>query len=174
MNTEPKKKPAWVKFINWISEISGYLGGISIFLATLIIVYQVFVRFVLGKPTIWQTELSVYLLMFATFIGASYGLKHGSHVGVDVIVEKLSPRGKSAIRIVTSFLSILLTIVLSWKAWALWWHVTEQGWTSSSLWAPPLTFPYFILPLGMTLLSLQFLAILYEEASHFKNNGASS
>ncbi|SFE87166.1 TRAP transporter small permease subunit [Alteribacillus iranensis] len=169
MEAEQNKKPIWARVIDGISEISGYLGGIAIFASTLIIVYQVIVRSFFNVPTVWQTELSIYLLMFATFVGATYGLKHNSHVGVDVIIERLPKRGQSILRIFTSLLCVIFTVVLSWKAWELWWEVTENGWHSSTLWGPPLTFPYFILPLGMTFVTLQFIVLIYEEFVKLKN-----
>jgi TRAP-type C4-dicarboxylate transport system permease small subunit len=168
MNADRKQRPIWIRSINWLSECSGYISGIAILLASLIIVSQVVIRSIIGLPTIWQTELSVYLLMFAAFVGGAYGLKKDSHVGVDVITEKLPSRARSGLRIVTSFLSMVLTIIVAWKGWEMWWHATEQGWESESLWGPPLAYPYFILPLGMTLITLQYLTIVYEETIYFK------
>lgn len=164
------KKPIIIRAINWLSEVSGYLSGLTILLATVVIVHQVIVRYFFGESTIWQTEFSTYLVMFTTFVGAAYGLKHDSHVGIDVIVNKLPVKGKSILRIVTSLFSLMLTIVVAWKAFEMWNHATELGWKSSSVWAPPLTYPYFILPLGMTLVSLQFIVIIYDEWVKLKNS----
>jgi TRAP-type C4-dicarboxylate transport system permease small subunit len=165
-----QKKPVWVRSINMISEVSGYISGMTIFLATLVILHQVIVRYFIGESTIWQTEFSIYLLLFASFVGAAYGLKHDAHVGVDVIVERMPQRAKSILRIVTSIFSLLLTIIVAWKAWEMWAHATSLGWHSSSIWGPPLTYPYFILPLGMSLVSLQFIVIIYEEYIKLVNN----
>lgn len=157
------KKPLWAKCIDLVSEAAGYLSGIAIFLASLVVVSQVVIRSIIGLPTIWQTELSIYLLMFAAFVGGAYGLKHNAHVGVDVIVERLPAKAKSILRIITCSLSTILTIIVAIKGWQMWWHATKEGWESESLWGPPLTYPYFILPLGMTLITLQYVVILYEE-----------
>ena len=42
----------------------------------------------------------------------------------------------------------------------MWWEATEAGWHSNTAWGPPLTYPYFILPFGMTLIALQYLVII--------------
>lgn len=172
MDVDNNQKPMWVRVINWISEFSGYISGIAILLATLTIGSQVVIRSMIGLPTIWQTELSIYLLMFATFVGGAYGLKKDSHVGVDIITEKLPPRVKSGLRIVTSCLSILLIIVIAWKGWEMWLEAINKDWHSETLWGPPLAYPYFILPLGMTLMALQYLTIIYEEVGRFKKEKA--
>ncbi|GAB7386856.1 TRAP transporter small permease [Bacillaceae bacterium] len=172
MKTYDNRKPVILRLIDKLSETSGYLSGIALFLSSLVIFYQVLARYFFGIPTVWQTELSIYMLMFASFVGAAYGLKHRAHVGVDIVVEKLPPRVQSGLRLVTSLFCLALTLLVTWKAWGMWWEATEQGWKSSSLWGPPLTYPYFILPLGMTLVSLQYLVLIYEEFQSFRKGGA--
>lgn len=167
-NYEGKKPPIIIRAINFISEITGYISGFCIFLAALIVTYKVLIRYFLNEPTIWQTEMSIYLLMFGAFIGAAYGLKHDSHVGVDVILERLSTRASSIMRVVTSLLCMVVTIIVAWRAWNMWWHATTMGWHSDSLWGPPLTYPYFILPFGMTLVTLQFIVVIYEDIQKIK------
>ncbi|HEX6923645.1 MAG TPA: TRAP transporter small permease [Bacillales bacterium] len=171
MSSEKDRKPFIVRTINWINEISGYLSAFALFLAALIIFYKVMVRYFFGIPTIWQTELSIYLLMFVGFVGAAYGLKHGAHVHVDLVIIKLSPRVQSVVRIIVSFLGLVLTVLVDYRAWHMWWIATEKGWHSESLWGPPLTYPYLILPLGMALVSLQFISLIYEEVICLKNGG---
>lgn len=163
-----KKDPMWVRGINFLSEASGYLSGILIFLASLIIVYQVVIRYFIGASTIWQTELSIYMLIFATFVGAAYGLKHDGHVGVDVITDLLPEKPKAMLKIITSLASMVLTIVVAWKGWGMWYKATINGWHSETVWGPALTYPYIILPIGMTLVSLQFLVIIYMEVQKIK------
>ena len=39
----------------------------------------------------------------------------------------------------------------------MWWETVVNNEHSESLWGPPLWIPYFFLPLGMTLLFLQYI-----------------
>lgn len=158
-----KRKPLLIRFIDKLSEISGYLSGLAILASTLIIVHQVAVRYFFGIPAIWQVETSIYLLLFTSFVGAAYGLKHDAHVGIDFVVMKLAPRFQKIMRIITSVFAIGLTAVVGWKAWVLWWEATEKGWLAETLLSTPLTIPYFILPLGMTLTVLQFVVLIYDD-----------
>lgn len=154
------KKFFLFRWIDLLSEASGYLGGIAIVIATLIICYAVTVRYLFGIAGGWTTELSVYLLIFATFVGGAYGLKHDAHVGVDLLINKLSGRAQAAAKLIASLLALVIVSVVVWRAWTLWWEVTEAGFSSASAWGPPLAYPYFILPLGMTLIALQYLVII--------------
>lgn len=150
------------RWIDLLSEISGYLSGIAIVIATLIVCQAVALRYLFGIAGVWTTELAVYILIFATFVGGAYGLKHDSHVGVDLLTNKLTGRAQAALKLIASLLALVLVGVVTWRAWILWWEATEAGWNSASAWGPPLTYPYFILPLGMTLIALQYLVIISE------------
>jgi TRAP-type C4-dicarboxylate transport system permease small subunit len=50
---------------------------------------------------------------------------------------------------------------VAYKGWELFWEAYSKGWKSDSLWGPPLAIPYFFLPLGLTLLSLQFIIQIF-------------
>lgn len=171
---KPKQsaKPVWIRAIEWLSEFSGYLSALAILLGTIVIMYQVIVRYFFGLPSIWQTEMSIYLLMFASLVGGAYGLKHNAHVGVDIFTIKLSPRKQTYLRIITGVFCLALLVIIAWKSSVMWWEATEKGWRSDSLWGPKLTYPYFILPLGMVLISLQYLALIYEDVISLKSKAS--
>ncbi len=46
---------------------------------------MIFVRAVLNRSTIWQTEAVIYLMIAATLIGLPYVQKLRGHVGVDLV-----------------------------------------------------------------------------------------
>ena len=168
MDENNNKTPHIFRIINKISEVSGYLSAFCILFSSTMIFLQVLLRYFFGYTTVWQMELTIYLLMFTSFVGAAYGLKNDSHVGVDVIVERLPHKAKCILRIITSILGLAVAIIVAWKGWEMWHEATVNGWKSDSAWGPPLTIPYFILPFGMSLVSLQFLVIIYEEVFKFK------
>jgi TRAP-type C4-dicarboxylate transport system permease small subunit len=93
----------------------------------------------------------------ATFLAAAYGLKDGAHINIDLITRLLPPRINVRLSIVTSALSLIFCIIIAWKGWEMWWEAFSKGWKSESVWSFPLAVPYFFLPLGMTLLSLQYV-----------------
>ncbi|MDI6755047.1 MAG: TRAP transporter small permease [Thermodesulfobacteriota bacterium] len=133
------------------------LSSLAIVLSAFVLTYEVIVRYVLRIPTIWEIEFSVYLTIMATFLGAAYGLKDGAHINIDLITRLLPPGFNVRLSQVTSVLSFVFCVLIAWKGWEMWWEAFSKGWKSESLWGPPLAFPYFFLPLGMTLLSFQYL-----------------
>lgn len=140
-----------------LTMVSAYLSALAILAATLIIVEQVWVRYLFKAPTIWQVETAVYLLIAATFLGAPYGLKQNAHINIDILVIWLPERVRSRLDIVTSFLALLFCVFLGYRGCVMWWEAFEGGWRSSSLLSFPLIYPYALLPLGMILTSLQYV-----------------
>lgn len=150
------------RWANVLSEIAGYLSALALLLATAAMMHGVLSRYLLGRPTVWQTEVSIYLLIFVTFVGAAYGLKHHAHVGVDLLVERLPLRAKLVTRIVTAILATVVVLVVIWTSFHTWWEAVEGGFRSPTALRAPLSVAYAILPLGMLLVLFQYLAFVIE------------
>lgn len=159
---DKRKKFSPLRWIDGLSEAAGYVSGILIVVSTLVICYGVVLR-AFGESTIWQTELTIYLLMFVTFVGGAYGLKHGEHVNVDLLTNRLSERGRLAMNLFVSLLCLVFVAVVAWKAYESWAVATQLDWRSGTAWNPPLKYPYAILPLGMALIALQYVAIMVRD-----------
>ncbi len=159
--SEPEaRRSAFSRYVGLLSELAGYASGALILISMLIVCYGVFLRYVLGASTVWQLELSTYLLMFAAFVGGAYGLKHGDHVKIDVIIDRLPEKMQLYARLLASVLGFLFILAIALIAYVLWWETTESGRTSGTAWNVPLTYPYLIVPLGMTLIALEYLVII--------------
>ena len=126
--------------------------------SVLIVCQLVFVRYVMGSPTTWQTELVTYLLVGATLVGSPYVLMVRGHVSVDLLPHFLSSRGKRRLGFVGAAVGIFFCGVLFWTGCELWLEAWEGEWVSETVWAVPLYLPYTTLPLGFGLMLLQYLA----------------
>jgi C4-dicarboxylate transporter DctQ subunit len=156
------RSPLLLRYIDRLSELAGYMSAILILASMLIVCYGVFLRYVLGASTVWQLELSTYFLMFAAFVGGAYGLKHGDHVNLSLIVDRLPEKVRLYVQLVASILGFLFVAIVAAIAYVLWWETTEAGRTSGTAWNVPLTYPYLIVPLGMTFIALQYLVIVVQ------------
>lgn len=150
------------RWANTVSEVAGYLSAVALVLATLAVVHGVLSRYLFGRPTLWQTEVSIYLLIFVTFVGAAYGLKHHAHVGVDLLVERLPVRAQLVVRLVTAVLALGVVIAVIWTMSHTWWEAVEGDFRTPTALRAPLSIVYAILPLGMLLVAFQYLAFVIE------------
>ena len=150
------------RWANVLSELAGWLSAAALIAATLVMMHGVALRYFFGLPTIWQTELSVYLLMFVAFVGGAYGLKHHAHVGVDLLVDRLPEKPRLVVRLVTTLLVLGVVLAVLYSSTAQWHEAYEGGFRSSTAWRAPLSVVYAIVPVGMLLIALQLVAFLID------------
>ena len=146
---------AWT--IDAMTNLTGWIAALSLVAAAIIVTEGVIIRKVFGISTIWQTEASIFLLMFVVFTGAPFVQKSEHHLNVDLVIIHLSPKAREWTIIVVSIISAILAAVLAWYAWPMWWETVVNNEHSESLWGPPLWIPCLFLPLGMTVLFLQYI-----------------
>ena len=146
-----------VLIIEGLTHLTGWIAALSLVAAAIIVTEGVIVRKVFGISTIWQIEASVYLLIFTVFSGAAFVQKNEHHLNVDLVVIHLSPKTREITLTIVSIISCIIAAVLAWYAWPMWWETVVNNEHSESLWGPPLWIPYCFLPLGMTLLFLQYI-----------------
>lgn len=134
-----------------------FLSSGALLAASLILCSSVFLRYFLKIPTDWQDEMSVFLLVGATFMCAAYVQSQRGHIGIEALAGLL-PDWLNRIRLIFCDLaSCLFCSFFAWKSWTLLHEAWVDGQTTSSAWAPPLWIPYSLMAVGMTLLSLQIL-----------------
>ena len=159
----------FARIINALTYITGWIAALSLVAAALIVTEAVLVRKLFGISTIWQIEASVYLLIFTVFAGAPFVQKNEHHLNVDLVVIHLSPKTREITLIIVSLISCILAAVLAWYAWPMWWETVVGNQHSESLWGPPLWIPYLFLPLGMTLLFLQYIIYIHGKITSLRS-----
>jgi TRAP-type C4-dicarboxylate transport system permease small subunit len=121
---------------------------------------MVFVRYVLNHNTIWQTDLTTYCLIGATFIGSPYVLMTRGHVNVDVLPQFLRGRARFRLALFAGLASLAFCATLAVLAAMLWVEAWDNGWLSDTMWRAQLWVPYAAMPVGLAILSLQYVADL--------------
>jgi len=134
-----------------------FLSSLALLAASLILCSSVFLRYFLKIPTDWQDEMSVFLLVGATFMCAAYVQSQRGHIGIEAVASLLPPLANRIRLVFCDLVSFLFCSFFSWKSMLLLHEAWVDGQTTSSSWAPPLWIPYGFMTLGMTLLSLQLL-----------------
>jgi TRAP-type C4-dicarboxylate transport system permease small subunit len=164
------RSPLLLRSIDRLSELAGYASAVLILASMLIVCWGVLLRYVFGASTVWQLELSTYFLMFAAFVGGAYGLRHGDHVNLSLVVDRLPEKAQLYVKLVASVLGFVFIVIVAAIAYFLWWETTQEGRTSGTAWNVPLTYPYFIVPLGMTLIALQYLVIVVQTFQQIRSS----
>lgn len=146
--------------------------------AMTIITFANVVARAMNTNILWALEATVYLFAWLVLLGASYGVKHTFHIGVDIVVNLL-PKGTR--RLVTLFAVICclaFSLLLLKGSIDYWWAFATKraflevndipmpgalqflaDWVNDGEQYEkiPRFIPYFILPLSMSLLTIRFV-----------------
>ena len=160
-----------IKAIDYLSILAGGFAAICIAIQIVVVFYEIVMRSLFNRPTLWSFNLSTYLLIAIGLIGSSYAMLHGSHVSVKIVSSRLPQRVQAILNIV--MYTITLTTFLSVLFW-LGLKMFMQNLASGS--ADPfatLTWPlwtvYWIIPVGAFLLILQTISTIYKAVIDLRN-----
>lgn len=89
------------------------LAGIATILLsamTLLVLYQVFTRYVLNSPAAFTEELVRYFLIWTGFIGAAYAFFTRQHMCLVLVRDSLNPAGRRILMTLVDLLILLFAL----------------------------------------------------------------
>lgn len=128
---------------------------VALLLASMVIVIwiSVFTRYVMNDPISWGEQVAKYLMIWAAFLGASIGIREGSHIAVNVLVDML-PRVLQRVVAV-----IVLLITVSFLGGCVYFGVNfaikVSGHTDPMVGEMSMAWPYSAIPVGCVLMLVQ-------------------
>jgi TRAP-type transport system small permease protein len=98
------------KFIDGYCQLLGYFIAAALALMVVLVFGNVFMRYAFNSGFTVSEELSRWLFVWVTFMGAVIALRDNAHLGTDMLVGKLGPTGKR----ICMGLSLLLMVYCLW------------------------------------------------------------
>jgi TRAP-type mannitol/chloroaromatic compound transport system permease small subunit len=150
--------------IDFLNEKTGHYSSFLILPLIAVISFEVMMRYVLNKPTVWAFELTTFIYGIHFILAFGYAHKHNSHVAIDIFESRLPEKPRTILRIIVNLVVFLPTMGLL----ALWtvyyadtaWRMKELSWSS---WAPPIYPIKAIMAFGMILFFLQGVSKLLHD-----------
>jgi TRAP-type mannitol/chloroaromatic compound transport system permease small subunit len=155
----------FIKVVNKINEIVAQFIALLIFPMIAFTVYEVSMRYLFDRPSVWVFETTLFLFGASVVLGGGWVLKIGGHVGMDVFYIRQSRRTRAILDVITSFLFFAFVGVLLIESTDMAWEALVRNTHSSSAWGPVL-FPIIVtIPIGAFLMLIQgitkFISDLY-------------
>jgi C4-dicarboxylate transporter DctQ subunit len=141
-------------------------GVIALLLAvmTLVTFAQVVARYVFNYSFVWALELTMFLFAWLIFLGMAYGVRVGSHIGVDALVKSLGPRAARVTGAAAAFLCLLYAVIIFYGSWQYVAKMYQIGILAEDLPIPQWV-PRLALLVGFGLLIVRFAEALYRIAT---------
>ena len=165
-----KIKDASASFVRQFDRLNDGLvlvaGGI-VAASALIVIFEVFMRYVLQMPTTWVNEISEMFLIYTTFFGAAWVLRMDGHTKVDILITIMSERRQVIMGIIQDIFSLFFCVVFAWLTWESFWDaVVTQERTAGGLFSIPLWIMYIVIPFGCLLLIVQLIIKIFDRFAH--------
>jgi len=104
----------------FIDRLEENLIAILLGTMTLITFANVIARKGFNSNILWGLELTVFLFGWLVLLGASYAVKKGAHLGVDAIINMVSPPVRRILALISVAICIMFSLLLLKGAWDYW------------------------------------------------------
>lgn len=114
--------------------------GVSILslVVAFIIAYEIIMRQVFVRPTVWVAEGTVFGCALVYMLGGAWTLLQDGHVRVDMLYHGLSRRRKALVDCLTYFAFLLYIAVMIWACWNYVFESVRLREHTMSPWDPPI------------------------------------
>lgn len=152
-----------MSIVNAIHKLSDGVNEVCAVFCTITISAMVLVTGaqILGRlyftPLVWSEELTRYLLVWSTFLGASCVYKRLGHINVTAIKDLFPPAAQRAMEVTAHLLCGAFFLL------AAWYGIKYMGLQSRQVSAAmliPMPFIYTVIPLGCCIMTLHVVDIL--------------
>lgn len=141
--------------MRWLERLEEGLIAFLMAAMTLVTFVQVVARYVFNYSFVWALELNTVFFAWLIFVGMSYGVRVGAHIGIDAVVRLLRPATARAVGIVGALLCIVYSLIVLVGGWLYVAKMVDIGIDMQDL---PIQqwIPRIVVPLGYALLALRF------------------
>lgn len=144
----------------WFERLEEGLIALLLAAMTLVTFGQVIARYLFNYSFVWALELSTFLFGGLIFLGLSYGVRVGAHIGVDALVKLLPTKIAHRVGLVATLLCILYSAIVFVGGWIYVSKMYDIGILAQDIpihqWIPRL-----VMPIGFALLFFRFSQVLY-------------
>lgn len=154
------------RIVEAASVVGGQFSKVGLFLMMMLITYDVIARYVFMKPTLFIDEISGYLLVMVAFMAVPMVTKEDRHIRMDVLSSRLPASYQVWLELILSIISILAIGVVLWRSIILTHNLYVRGVLFGSVLYTPLYIPQSFIPIGLTLLILQYIVEVVKLVRH--------
>jgi TRAP-type C4-dicarboxylate transport system permease small subunit len=140
-----------MKVIRWLdNNIEKVICVALLALMSIIIVVQVFFRYVLQNSLQWSEEIARYMFIWLIYIGISYGVKMDKHIAVDAVYSFLPKKVKPIYALIGYVIFLVFAIIVVYYGVLVTANIAGSGQISNGAHVP-MQYVYVAPVVGMSL-----------------------
>ena len=146
----------WSDKIAYILEQLATLPGLlSIILMAVVILFEVFYRYVLFNPLSWSDEFAVYCNIWMGFLGIGVAIKHDEHPALNFVLERLPPHVSKVLKILGMVLTSIFFLCIT--IWGFEYAIISGKYRMSWALGISMVLPMISVPIGSLFAFLQLI-----------------
>jgi len=145
-----------------LSLFGAWASQIVLFVAVVIIFYDVVMRYVFNSPTTWVLEISEYMLVFLAIAGVADVQRKKTHIKMDFFYKKFALNVRRYLDLIIYMATVLFVFLVFMTSLQMTLIAYHYGSRSNSLLGTTMFIPYAIIPFGMGLFLMQTIVDLVE------------
>jgi C4-dicarboxylate transporter DctQ subunit len=124
-------------------------------------------RYTISYTFIWFNELANYTIIFCTYLGASIGVKYGTHFSMEALTEYCPDKVSHLLKTAAYFISGVMALLFIYYGTKHLFSLKSFGVKSSAM-QIPMYIPYIPIPLFSISIAFRFFALSYRHFDSFK------
>ena len=156
--------------IDAFNRKEGEWSALLIIPLTLVVIYEVIMRYVFNAPTVWGFEATTFIYGVHFMLGLAYTAVHDGHVKVDIFTSRAKPRTQAILVILTN-LVIFLPVFTCMTIWSWKYAIpsTMQHELNSTSWAPPIWPFKLIMAIAFSFLLIQGISTVLKAINSLRS-----
>jgi TRAP-type mannitol/chloroaromatic compound transport system permease small subunit len=159
----PRPIVLYVRYVEAVNRVIGRLAMFIIFAMMGVLLMSSVSRTALNISFIWTVEMAQFMLAAYYLLGGGYSMQLDSHVRMDLLYSRWSPKGQALADIITSIFLIFYLVVLLVGAVSSTNYAITYGQKNYSSWAPPLSPIKIIMTIGIAMMLLQAISMFFRD-----------
>jgi TRAP-type mannitol/chloroaromatic compound transport system permease small subunit len=154
-----------------VEAVSRFFGRIAMYLVFAMIgvlLWSAFMRTGFNRPPLWSVEMSQFLLAAYYILGGAWTLQLDSHVRMDLLYSRWSPRRRAFADTITSVCLVTYLVVMLWGGISSTEYALEYGQRAATSWRPPMAPIKILMTFGIFLMLLQTIAYFFRDLARVR------
>jgi TRAP-type mannitol/chloroaromatic compound transport system permease small subunit len=154
---------AYVRSVDAVNRAVGRIVMWLIFAMMGILLLSSGSRTFFDTSYVWVVEMAQFVMTGYYVLGGGYSMQIDSHVRMDLLYVRWTPRTRALVDVVTAGLMLFYLVVLLAGGISSTQYAIEYGQKNYSSWAPPLAPIKIVMVIGIVLMLLQVIAVFFRD-----------
>jgi TRAP-type mannitol/chloroaromatic compound transport system permease small subunit len=156
--------------IDVFNRKEGEWSSLLIIPLTVVVIYEVIMRYVFNAPTVWGFEATTFIYGVHFMLGLAYTAVCDGHVKVDIFTSRAKSRTQAILVILTN-LVIFLPVFTCMTIWSWKYAITStlEHELNSTSWAPPIWPFKLIMAIAFSFLLIQGISTVLKSINSLRS-----